>query len=107
MYYHTSIPIEQHARQPGKPVEKCYEDNTAYIGNTIVSRSDKIQPSRLKCQQYCQKHENCYYWTYKNTNQEGLCLLKSKKNKIRPNLPGFVSGSKSCVLPESKGRQLI
>ena len=77
--------------------EPCYEENTAYFGNNHKMGPENPQKTRLDCQQSCESHESCHYWTF---HIQGLCYLKVKRENVTPNLTSYVSGSKFCRLPE-------
>ena len=77
--------------------EPCYEENTAYFGNNHKMGPENPQKTRLDCQQSCESHDSCHYWTF---HTSGLCYLKVKRENVTPNLTSYVSGSKFCRLPE-------
>jgi type VI protein secretion system component Hcp len=93
----------------------CYEDNTAYYGNNHRFGDENPQKTRLDCQQSCQFHPSCHYWTFRKPIKKasagiveaeaggGLCYLKLKRDNVNPNVTDYVSGSKFCQLPEWTG----
>ena len=73
----------------------CSEEGTAYF--LIQSRHD--------CQQSCAAHHLCKYWTWMKPAQEGQkggCFLKARRENVEEKTR-YVSGSKSCPLPEVPG----
>ena len=77
--------------------EPCFEDDTAYFGNNARTGGENPQKSRLDCQQSCEFHPSCQYWTFDKGT--GNCYLKSKRENVTPH-PYYISGSKNCRLPE-------
>ena len=45
--------------------EPCFEDDTAYFGNNARTGGENPQKSRLDCQQSCEFHPSCHYWTFR------------------------------------------
>lgn len=101
-----------------RPNCPCFEDNTAYYGNNHRFGGENPQKTRLDCQQSCQFHPSCHYWTFRKPSSSsddgedessGLCYLKLKRENVTPNVTDYVSGSKYCRLPEwsSTGTPLI
>ena len=43
----------------------CFEDDTAYFGNNARTGGENPQKSRLDCQQSCEFHPSCHYWTFR------------------------------------------
>ena len=85
----------------------CFEDNTAYYGNNHRFGDENPQKTRLDCQQSCEFHPSCEYWTFRKpieSGEAGLCYLKLKRENVRSNVTDYVSGSKTCRLPEWTGR---
>ena len=84
----------------------CYEDNTAYYGNNDRFGNENPQKTRLDCQQSCEFHPSCHFWTFRKPLEKGgsgLCYLKVKRDNVTPNVTDYVSGSKKCRLPEWTG----
>jgi hypothetical protein len=77
--------------------EPCFEDDTAYFGNNILFGDKNPQESTFDCQQSCEFHPSCQYWTFQK--REGLCYLKLKRERVTTD-PSYISGSKKCRLPE-------
>ena len=87
----------------------CFEDNTAYFGNNHRFGAENPQFDRLGCQQSCEAHPECKYWTFSKPSvagEEGLCYLKTKRENMKFNLTDYVSGSKRCRLPEWQGQNI-
>ena len=57
------MPIEVPIKVPITK-EPCFEDETAYMGNTIVFGKENPQKSTHDCQQSCEFHPSCQYWTF-------------------------------------------
>ena len=79
----------------------CFEDDTAYFGNNDRAGNENPQPSRHACQQSCQHHPSCKYWTWGKSEPTGPCYLKTKRENVGYNLTSYVSGNKFCKLPEA------
>ena len=79
----------------------CFEDETAYFGNNERLGNENPQPSRHACQQSCQHHPSCLFWTWGKAEPTGPCYLKTKRDNVGYNLTNYVSGNKFCKLPES------
>ena len=101
-----SKPIKQKCKNKDEfgPKCLCFEDNTAYFGNNERVGSENPQPNRLACQRSCEDHPKCKYWTWGKGEPNGPCYLKTARENIGRNLTSYVSGTKFCKLPESKGR---
>ena len=98
-----------------KPITKepCFEDNTAYFGNNQRTGGENPQKTRLDCQQSCEFHPSCHFWSFRKPDLRssaregaavggGLCYLKLKRENVTPNVTDYISGSKYCQLPESE-----
>ena len=107
----NKIPAMFSARKKPITKEPCYEDNTAYFGNNHRTGGENPQKTRLDCQQSCEFHPSCHFWTFRkpdlrSSDREGaaagggLCYLKLKRENVTPNVTDYVSGSKYCRLPE-------
>jgi hypothetical protein len=79
----------------------CFEDNAAYFGNNDRLGNENPQPSRHACQQSCQHHPGCKFWTWGKAEPTGPCYLKTKRENVGYNLTSYVSGNKFCKLPEA------
>lgn len=79
----------------------CFEDNAAYFGNNDRLGNENPQPSRHACQQSCQHHPSCKFWTWGKAEPTGPCYLKTKRDNVGYNLTSYVSGNKFCKLPEA------
>ena len=78
----------------------CYEDNTAYFGNNHRFGAENPQLSRLSCQNSCESHPECKFWTFSKPEvdgEKGLCYLKTKRENMKFNLTDFVSGTKTVI----------
>ena len=77
------------------PIEvECFVDNVELYGNDIevlITQNPKM------CQQKCQKHIECHYWTFKKSSadQEFNCWLRRVNDFKVPN-PRKISGPKFC-----------
>ena len=58
------MPIEVPIKVPITK-EPCFEDDTAYFGNNIVFGNKNPQKSTFDCQQSCEFHPSCHYWTFR------------------------------------------
>ena len=79
----------------------CFEDDAAYFGNNERVGNENPQPSRHACQQSCQHHPSCKFWTWGKAEPTGPCYLKTKRDNVGYNLTSYVSGNKFCRLPEA------
>ncbi len=83
------------------PEPPCFEDNTAYFGNNFKPGGENPQPSRAACRDSCKETPECHFWTWgKATKGPGPCFLKTKRENVREGIKDYVSGSKTCILPE-------
>ena len=83
----------------------CHEEGTNFVGETFA-RADNVANARV-CQKLCKSQINCEYWSH-HTEQEKTCLLKNKISAIsresdNPESANFVSGTKNCNIPITKG----
>ena len=83
----------------------CFEDDTLYYGYNVGPYNvgegvENPQPSRHACQQSCQHHPSCKYWTWRKSEPTGTCYLKTKRENVLTHLTSHVSGNKLCKLPE-------
>ena len=85
----------------------CYEEGTNFIGQTFA-RADDIETYQ-ECHKLCQSQINCEYWShYSGNERSNTCLLKNKISALSrasddPDSLYFVSGTKNCNVPITKG----
>ena len=85
---------------------KCYEENTAYFGKSVLFGTRNPQPSRLACQLSCKKYPSCKYWVYQKSKYRGVigpCYLKPARLFVTDDME-YDSGTKDCILPEANGK---
>ena len=76
--------------------DTCFEIDTDYVGWDLGTRKNPTHqnnsiPDPFKCQAWCQTHEECKYWSWRNPS---VCYIKSW-NRGRAKA-FFVSGARKC-----------
>ena len=69
-----------------------FEKDTDYCGHDVESSSLSADSGR-HCQELCQIHEKCQFWSYSEGGNH--CYLKSS-DIGRYSYPGITSGTKFC-----------
>ena len=87
--------------------DHCYDKNTDFnVGNTGTDIEPnwkgvmKDVDNALSCQHYCQKNDDCEFWTYTEPKYEGpgkpkTCYLKTEMGTVK-DVELATSGPKYC-----------
>ena len=98
--------------------DHCYDNNTDFnVGNTGTDIEPKWKgvmknvDNALSCQHYCQKNDDCEFWTYTEPKYEGpgnskTCYLKTEMGNVK-DLKLATSGPKYCSSKYTKRLSLI